>query len=313
MSEDPAPAFLHRMARIADGIDVAAIDAEMGEMCSQSLFALLRQGTRVSQERIDAAEAAFTTLTERLMPADLIDEFIAHACAMGIMPQIDQADLVPGFTSSETLAGGDAAVRLASPNAKFTQEEALACLRWNVADPRVPVAIAHLIGLTQTYADGLCELVSRRSPEAAAKLEGFSRQWSPKNVLKFVNIALFVTASAKSSLSRTFTIDQPIIAEAMNLLNRSGAFTWNAARDAAMPQKTALRIHCPAQPFLHKLVVNQGGLVKLLDFVGAGAKRTPCDGDLAASLELIRRYAAAEENGIRTFGQEWSRLKLTQT
>lgn len=302
-----APHFLARMEAIAAGVDEATIAGELGEMCRQSFFYELRRGARFSQERVDAAERAFTTATERLMPAELIHEFIVHGCAIGIMPRIDQAELVPGFTSDESFAGGDAAARLANPAKKFTQAEVLACLRWNRAAPEVPVAIAHLIDLLQTYAEGLCELVAARSPAAAEVVAGFAKQWSPKNVLKFLNAALFVCGRAKGE---RFAVDQALAADAMNLLNRSGAFHWQAEPEGGMLAKNPLRIHCPAQPFLHKLVANQGSLIAVIDFVAREIAKKPCDPDVEASIAFMREVAEAEEAGIRAFGQDWSRMKL---
>ncbi len=300
------PTFLPKMQAIAAAVRADRIDDEMGEMCHKSLFFEHTRGAPVAQERVDEAEHAFSTVTDRLMPASLVHEFVVHALLSGIPVQIEQADLVPGFSDDESLAGQGPAARAANPMKKFTRAEVLGCLRWNAADARVPAAIAHLIALVQVYAEGMCALVADRSPEAAEKLSAFAQQWSPKNVLKFLNAALFVVGGKDGSGPRS--IDKALLDEAMNLLNRSGAFLWTEAR-AATPGAAPLHIHCPAQSFLHKLVVNEGTLLAVLDHVFARAARRPPDENLAASLAYLQEVAKAEELGIRTFGQEWSTMK----
>jgi hypothetical protein len=294
---------------IARGVSAATIDAEMGPMCRQSFFQLLHQGSAVTQAAVDEAAQAFTTLTARLMPAALVHRFVKNACAMRLLPENRYADLVPGFSSSEAIAGGDAATRLASTAKKFTQQEAIDCLQWNQADPRIPVALAHMIQLVDAYAQGLLQLAARHSPEAAQKLVPFAQQWAPKNVLKFVNIALFVTGRKRAG-GGSFTVDQALVEEAMDLLNHAGAFTWDVQADASIAAGAVTRIHCPAQAFLHRLVAKEGALMTVVDFVAAEAAKKPPAPALVKSLELMERYAISEETGIRTFGQEWSRMKL---
>jgi hypothetical protein len=291
------PTFLPKMQAIAAAVRADRIDDEMGEMCQKSLFFEHHRGSRVSQERVDRAEHAFSTITDRLMPAPLIHEFVLHACATRVPVEIEHAELAPGFTDDEALAAQDAAARLAIPMKKFTRAEVLACVRWNAAEPLVAVGIAHMVALVHVFAEGMCALVAERSPEAAQKLGAFASQWAPKNVLKFLNAAIFVVGGGRA-------VDQPLLDEAMNLLNRSGAFQWTEARATA-----PLHIHCPAQSFLHKLVVNEGTLLAVIGHVAAEAAREPNDASLAASIAFVRQVAATEEQGIRTFGQEWSKMK----
>src|SRR5262249_4719400 len=162
------------------------------------------------------------------------------------------------------------------------QQEALDCLQWNQGDPRIPVAIAHLIQLVEGYIEGLRGIVARRSPAAADKLTPFARQWAPKNVLKFVNIALFVTGRRRAG-GGAFTIDQAVIEEAMDLLSHAGAFTWDASADAAIARGSVSRVHCPAHAFLHKLLAKEGALMTVIDFIAEEAARTPPLPELARS------------------------------
>ncbi len=66
---------------IAKGVSAEAIDAEMGAMCRQSFFQLLRQGegdrqgTHVTQAGVDEASRRFADLTARLMPPELVRRF----------------------------------------------------------------------------------------------------------------------------------------------------------------------------------------------------------------------------------------------
>ncbi len=302
------------MKAVADTVEAATITEAMGGMCHRSYFFALRDGEALTQVDIDAAAHAFITLTERLLPAPLVARFITHACARGTMPQIDQAELVPGFTHDESLAGAEPSRRLAQPRKKFARSEVLACLAENRARPALPVAIAHFVSLLYAFTQGLEALVGRRSPEAAAALSPFLDQWAPKNVLKFFNVAIFVSARAherqraqrargkKGSRQRRqargpLLVDRPVLEEAMNLLNRSGAFTWSADDDAATLGRP-LRIHCPAQSFLHKLVVHEGALGHVIDFVATEARRTPLHPDLAASFAFVRAAAAREAERI---------------
>jgi hypothetical protein len=301
--EDARRALAQGLDEIARGVSAATVEAEMGPMCHTSFFQLVQQSAGVTQEDVDDASRAFTTLTERLMPAALVHRFVQQACANRLMPETRYADLVPGFTPDEAIAGGDAAVRLASPMKKFTLQEVLDCLRYNQADPRTVVALAHLIQLVEGYIEGLRHLVARRSPEAAEKLVPYARQWAPKNVLKFVNVALFVEGR-KRAAGGPITVDQPLVEAAMDLLNHSGAFTWD-------PQGSSVsRIHCPAHAFLHRFLAKEGALITVLDFVSAEAKRKPQASKLAESLAFMERAAISEETGIITFGEEWSRMKL---
>lgn len=298
-AEDPSRMLARSLDEIARGVAAETIEAEMGPMCMGSFFQRVHSGEEVSQEAADEASRAFTALTDRLMPAGLVHRFIQQACASRMMPETRYADLVPGFTTDESLAGSDAATRLKSPAKKFTEQEVLACLRWNQADPRTPVALAHLIQLVEGYVEGLRHIVARRSPEAANKLAPYARQFAPKNVLKFLNVALFVTGTRRAG-GGAFTVDRALVEEAMDLLNYSGAFTWDAA----------IRIHCPAHAFLHRLLAKEGALMTVLDFVTAEAGRKPPAPKLGESLAFMERAAISEETGIVTFGQDWSRMKL---
>jgi hypothetical protein len=294
---------------IARSVSAATIEAEMGPMCHRSFFQLVHQGSAVTQEAVEDASRAFAALTERLMPAALVHRLVQEACSMRLFPEGRYADLVPGFVSSEAIAGGDAATRLASPTKKFTQQEALDCLAWNQREPSIPVAIAHLVQLVEGYIEGLRHHVKRHSPEAADKIVPFARQWAPKNVLKFVNIALFVTGR-KRALGGAFSVDRALVEEAMDLLNHSGAFTWDVRADTAVAQGSVTRIHCPAHAFLHKLLAKEGALMTVIDFVSAEAAKRPPPAKLLESLERMEQNAISEETGIRTFGQEWSEMKL---
>ena len=306
---DPDRGLAQSLDDIARSVSAATLELEMGPMCEKSFFQLLHQGAAVTQADVDGASQAFTTLTERLMPAALVLRFVKHACSMRILPEARYGDLVPGFSSSEDIAGGDAAARLASRAKKFTQQEVLDCLQWNQQKPQIPVAVAHLIQLVHGYVEALRQLVGRHSPEAAEAMVPFARQWAPKNVLKFVNIALFVTGRKRAG-GGAFTVDQALVEEAMDLLSHAGAFTWDVQADTSIAAGAVGRIHCPAHSFLHKLLVKEGALMTVVDFVAAEAARVPPAPALVASLERMERYAISEETGIRTFGQEWSRMKL---
>lgn len=310
MAENEARrALAQRLDEIARSVSAATIEAEMGPMCRQSFFQLVHQGAPVTQEAVEDASRAFATLTERLMPAAVVHRFVQQACSMRLFPEGRRADLVPGFTSSEAIAGGDAATRLASRAKKFTQQEALDCLVWNQRAPAVPVAIAHLVQLVEMYIESIRQMVGRRSPEAADKMAPFARQWAPKNVLKFVNIALFVTGR-KRALGGEISVDQALVEEAMDLLNHSGAFTWDVQADTAVAEGAVTRIHCPAHAFLHKLLAKEGALMTVLDFITAEAAKRPPHAQLLQNLERMEQNAISEETGIRTFGQEWSQMKL---
>ncbi|MBM4358126.1 MAG: hypothetical protein FJ096_08440 [Deltaproteobacteria bacterium] len=297
------------MEALAAGVDADRIEGELGAMCQRSLFFALRAGEAVTQADIDVASRAFITVTERLMPAPVLHGFVEHACATRILPNLDQPDLVPGFTDDESFAGKDAAARLSNPLKKFTREEVLACLRWNQREPEVPVAVAHLFDLIHTYVAALADLVGRRSPRAADRLAPFVAQWQPKNALTFVNVALHVAASRRAR-GGTLAIDQAAIVDAVALLDRSGAFTWHSKDDDATVTETPLRIHCPGQAFLHKVLANQATLSLVLRFVRAEARRSPLEPDVAASLAFVREAALREEAGIAAHGTAWARMKL---
>ena len=159
------------------------------------------------------------------------------------------------------------------------------------------------------YIESLRQMVGRHSPEAAGKLVPFARQWAPKNVLKFVNIALFVTGRKRAG-GGAFSVDQALVEEAMDLLNHSGAFTWDVSADTAVAQGAVTRIHCPAHAFLHRLLAKEGALMTVLEFVTAEAAKRPPPPELVKNLERMEQNAISEETGIRTFGQEWSQMKL---
>lgn len=309
MDRDERRALAQGLDEIAQSVSATTIEAEMGSMCQRSFFQLLHEGSPVTQDEVEDASQAFAHVTERLMPAPLVHRFVQQACSARLFPEARHADLVPGFTSNEAIAGGDAATRRASPMKKFTQQEALDCLQWNQREPRIVVALAHLIQLVEGYIEGLRHTVARRSPEAADKLVPFARQWSPKNVLKFVNIALFVTGRERAP-DGSFTVDRALIEEAMDLLSHSGAFTWEVAEDSAIAPGAVARIHCPAHAFLHKLLAREGALLTVIDFITAEAARKPPAPRIVTSLESMERNAISEETGIITFGQEWSRMKL---
>jgi hypothetical protein len=297
------------MEAVAAGVDAERIEAELGAMCQRSLFFALRAGERVTQAEIDAASRAFLLTTERLMPAAVLHGFVEHACATRILPRLDPSDLVPGFTDDETFAGKDAAARLANPTKKFTREEVLACLRWNQREPEVAVAVAHLIDLIHTYIAALAELVARRSPEAADRLDPFVAQWQPKNALTFVNLAIHVAATRRAK-GGPLVVDQATIVDAVALLDRSGAFTWSSKDDTTTVSDSPLRIHCPGQAFLHKILANQATLTRVLRFVRSEAARTPIAPEIAESLAFVRDLAAREEAGIALHGAGWARRKL---
>jgi hypothetical protein len=302
-------ALAQQMEALAGTVIAGTIDEEMGPMCHQSFFQLVHQGAPVTQQAVEDASQAFARLTDRLMPPAVVHRFVQQACAMRLLPESRYADLVPGFSSSEAIAGGDAAARRTSPMKKFTEEEVLACLAWNQREPQILVALAHLIQLLETYVETIRHMAGRRSPEAAERLVPFARQWAPKNVLKFVNVALFV-AGTKRSAGGAFTVDPSLIEEAMDLLSHSGAFTWEAQADSAVPEGSVTRIHCPAHGFLHRLLAKEGALMTVIDFVAAEAARRPPAPEVKKSLEFMEQRAISEETGIRTFGQEWSRMKL---
>jgi hypothetical protein len=306
---DARRALALALDEIARGVSGATIDAEMGSMCRQSFFQLLHEGSPVTQEAIEEASQRFADLTARLMPPGLVRRFVEQACSMRLLPEGRYADLVPGFTSSEEIAGADADARRASPLQKFTQQELLDCLAWNDREPRIVVAVAHLIQLVATYVEGLRHLVARHSPEAATKLVAFARQWAPKNVLKFLNVALFVTGRRREG-GGPFTVDQALIGEAMDLLSHAGAFRWEVQADVSVGPAAVTRIQCPAHRFLHLLLVNEGALMTVVDFVAAEASREPVPPALVEHLELVRRRAISEATGIGTFGQAWSQMKL---
>ncbi|MFT3768982.1 MAG: hypothetical protein QM820_26375 [Minicystis sp.] len=306
---DPRRALAQSLDEIARGVAASTIEAEMGPMCHRSFFQLLHEGSPVTQEAVDEASQSFARLTDRLMPPALVHRFVVQACSNRLLPAARHADLVPGFTDGESIAGADAATRRRSPIKKFTQQEALDCLQWNQREPRIVVALAHLVDLVEGYIEGLRHIVARTSPEAAEKLAPFARQWSPKNVLKFVNIALFVTGRKRAG-SDSFTIDQPLIEEALDLLNHSGAFTWEVSADTAVTPGSVSRIHCPAHGFLHRLLAQEGTLLTVIDFITTEAARKPPPPALIKCLETMERNAISEETGILTFGQEWSRMKL---
>src|SRR5260221_13847849 len=106
------PTFLPKMQAIAAAVRAERIADEMGEMCQKSLFFEHQRGTHVAQERVDRAEHAFSTITDRLMPAALIHEFVLHACTTGVPVEIEHADLAPGFSDDESLAAQGAPARL---------------------------------------------------------------------------------------------------------------------------------------------------------------------------------------------------------
>ena len=99
----------------------------------------------------------------------------------------------------------------------------------------------------------------------------------------------------------------------MNLLTRSGAFTWSVREDASLGEQEVVRIHCPARSFLHKLIVNEGCLMTVVDFVTKESNRSPCDPKLSIALAFVKEAAAKEADGIRTHGQEWSKTTLVDS
>ena len=310
MAEMDGPrALAAKLDEIAASVSASSIEAEMGAMCQRSFFGVLHSGEPLGQGDVDEATQAFSKLTDRLMPVASVHAFVRQTIQNKLMPESVYADLVPGFTSDEALAGKGAAERRASPAKKFTEGEVLDCLAWNQRDPAVLVAIAHLVQLTEGYVEGLRHVVARRSVPAAEKLGPFAAQWAPKNVLKFLNIALFVAGRQRAE-GGAFTVDQALIEAAMDLLNYSGAFTWEVHADAAIAGGAVRRIHCPAHSFLHRLLVKEGALVTVLDFVAAEAARKPPPPALVKSLELVERQAISEETGIGCFGPEWSQMKL---
>ena len=287
------------MEAIATSVDPTRIEGELGAMCQRSLFFALRAGSPVSQADIDAATRAFLTITERLMPTQVVHGFVEHACQSRILPSIDHAALVPGFTHDESFAGKDGAARSDNPLKKFTRSEALGCLRWNQREPAVAVAMAHLIDLIHTYVAALGELVARRSPAAGEALQPFIAQWRPKNALTFVNVAIHVAATRRCK-DAPLVVDHRTIVDAVTLLDRSGAFVWNSKDDRATLLDVQRRIRCPAQAFLHKLLANQGTLALVLRFVRTEAARVPLAPEVEASLEFIRQAAVREEALIMT-------------
>jgi hypothetical protein len=127
-----------------------------------------------------------------------------------------------------------------------------------------------------------------------------------------MNVGLYM-AGTKRARGGPLVIDQATVVDAMNLLNRSGAFTWHSRDEAGLTSvATALRIHCPAQAFLHKLLANHATLTPLVRFVESERRRAPVAPDLAASLDFVREAAAREERGILEHGARWSELKLAQ-
>jgi hypothetical protein len=192
----------------------------------------------------------------------------------------------------------------------------LTALRYADADPALAVAIAHFVELVQTYAAALANLAGRRSPGVEEKLQPFVFQWSPKNVMKFVHTAASVAASRRGLLGEAdgtpqpFEVDQALLTEAVSLLNKSGAFTWTSRDDAAMSLADERRIHCPAQAFLHKVIVNQGSLMTVLAFVRAELRRSPVAPELQASVAFVRATATREAEAVRRHGAAWSEMAL---
>ncbi len=296
--DDTTQSIFRKLHALSGAVGAESIDEEMGEMCRHSQFAKIHDGERVTQEQVDSASQAFITVTQRFMPPELVHSFIDNACAMQLQPEIEQADLVPGFTHDESTAGGDATLRLTHEMKKFTRREVLRCLAWNRAAPEIPVAIAHFINLICSYTEVLSEMVSRRSPNAGQKFDRFANQWASRNLLKFTNLALWVTGNGRGQ-GDAFVIDQPLINDAMDLLNRSDSFTWHVQKDASVSGCPVERIRCPAQAFIQKLVVNQGTLLRVIHFVRGEAARTPCAPELRASLDFMRGFAETEEARIR--------------
>jgi len=303
------PAFLRQLEQIAASLEPSSLERELGVMCRRSLFFAIREGEPVTQAEIDAASRVFLSTTERLLPPSVVLGFIEHATATRLEPELDALDLAPGFTEDERFQMADASARAESPHKKFTREEVVACLRWNQRDPTAVTALAHFVDLVHTCAALLADLAGRRSPLLAEGLAPFVSQWQPKNVVKFVNVALYV-AGTRRMKGGAFVVDQATVVDAMTLLNRSGAFTWHSRDDAGTASATALRIHCPAQAFLHKVLANHGALTPLIRFVEAERRRSPIASKLAASLEAVRSAAAREEAGILEHGTRWSELKL---
>ena len=101
IENDARRALAQSLDEIARSVSAATIEAEMGPMCRQSFFQLVHQGSAVTQDAVDDASRAFSTLTERLMPAAVIHRFVREACANRLLPQGRHFDLVPGFTSDE--------------------------------------------------------------------------------------------------------------------------------------------------------------------------------------------------------------------
>lgn len=305
------PEFLRRLEAIAASLDPATLERDLGIMCRKSLFFAVRDGEPVTQGEIDAASRAFLTTTERLLPPSVVHGFIEHAIATRLLPEIDAIELAPGFTEDETLAGTDAVTRAQNPLKKFTREEVLACLRWNQREPAVPTALAHFVDLVHTAAALLADLAGRRSPEVADGLAPFVAQWRPKNVVKFVNVALFVAGSRRAR-GGPIVIDQATVNDALTLLHRAGAFTWNSRDDGAVATAPPLRIHCPAQAFLHKVLAHQATLTPLVRFMAVEARRSPVAPEVGASLAFVRDAAIAEERGILEHGARWAELKLAK-
>ena len=306
---DGPRALAAKLDEIAASVSASSIEAEMGAMCQRSFFGVLHSGEALGQGDVDEATQAFSKLTDRLMPVASVHAFVRQTIQNKLMPESVYADLVPGFTSDEALAGKGAAERRASPAKKFTEGEVLACLAWNQKDPAVLVAISHLVQLTEGYVEGLRHVVARRSVPAAEKLGPFAAQWAPKNVLKFLNVALFVEGRRRGD-GEAIRVDAELIEQAMDLLNASGAFTWEVSEDPSVTVGSVERIHCPAHGFLHRFLAKEGALLTVLDFVRAEAAKKPVHASIKKSLEVMERTAISEETGIRTFGQEWSRMKL---
>ncbi len=242
------------------------------EMVRCNLFQALVNGEHVTQDRIQAGMWGFHALTRLLMPSETVADFIAERLETDpIPPGINMSDLarmVPTFhqLKGKRLKEGGAAHERAEYVSKFTQDEVHRFLAFCAACPDFALAVSHTQRYLGAYLERLRELVAHDNSAAADGLAVFQDHWAhASNFSKMIGPAVQRELSAdvhpKAALD---ALDCKTMERAFDFLTESNAFEMRVAgwMMKAAPGISApdLRFGCPAQPFLHELLVRNDTL-----------------------------------------------------
>lgn len=233
------------------------------EMLESSLFQRTAAGEAVSQQMIARESRSFMARTNLIMPPETVAGYIDRRCAAGDLPILEFQDrpmhaFIP-MQFSEKIPSNPA-----SP--KFDLKEQTACLAFSVECPMLPMALYCLQFFLDDYLKALYDRIVPMDEKVAAELDTFRSHWGRgTNFVPFMNVAVHqvLCQNGTNPLHAFERFDRRTTEKAFDILGERRAFDLSLPPWFHVHQKS-VKFSCPAQPFLHELLVEQDALTRVI-------------------------------------------------